>query len=354
MPESEHNTKLFWWFQILGWLAFSSFSAVTGLLYGRDWLYLAPAFIYAPVGMLLTWPLRWLFRVFWEKPLALQVTIAALASSTVAVAFAIARIYIYTRFFPESMAEVTDWREYLWEIVFTLYVMIAWSTLYFGVKYYRMSKQQKDRVLKAKAIAHQAQLKMLRYQLNPHFLFNTLNAISTLILSERNENANRMLSRLSAFLRYSLDSDPMQKVTLKQELDALNLYLNIEKLRFDSRLHLQFDVSQQASQMRVPSLILQPLIENAIKYAIAPKEDGGTIRIAAEVEFDQRLKIVVEDDGPGVDLESIKTHADGRGVGLANVRERLRVLYGDGQSFELNNAQPHGLRVTMRIPSEHD
>jgi LytS/YehU family sensor histidine kinase len=192
---------------------------------------------------------------------------------------------------------------------------------------------------------------MLRYQLNPHFLFNTLNAISTLVLEGDTQTANQMVTQLSAFLRHSLDRDPVQKISLKKELEAMNLYLSIEKIRFDDRLHVQIEVSPEASTALVPSLILQPLIENSIKYAIAAAEDGGTIAIKAERK-DDLLCMQIVDDGPGVaDLENIKP-SDGGGVGLVNTRERLLVLYGTQQQFQVSNRQPQGLTVKICIPFE--
>ena len=120
---------------------------------------------------------------------------------------------------------------------------------------------------------------MLRYQLNPHFLFNTLNAISTLILDNENRTANQTVMRLSEFLRYTLDQDPMKKVTLRQEIEAMNLYLTTERLRFGERLRLEFAVEERALEALVPSLLLQPLIENAVKFAVSPSEQGGSIRV---------------------------------------------------------------------------
>jgi len=199
-------------------------------------------------------------------------------------------------------------------------------------------------------MAHEAQLKMLRYQLNPHFLFNTLNAISTLVLERNTELANRMVTKLSSFLRFSLDNDPLQKLTLEQELDAIGLYLDIEKVRFEERLNLERDIEPEALQAQIPSLLLQPLVENAIKYGIARSEEGGTLRIAARV-FAGDLLLELSDDGPGVEL------VDGRieganGVGLRNTAERLRELYGDSHSFRLSNTEPHGLTIRIRIPFE--
>ena len=191
---------------------------------------------------------------------------------------------------------------------------------------------------------------MLRYQLNPHFLFNTLNAISTLILDRQNETANLAVSRLSDFLRYTLDNDPMKRVTLGSELDAIGLYLEIEKVRFGDRLIVRQEVETQALAALVPSLILQPLIENAIKYAISPSEDGGVIRISAKVSSGM-LMLQLADTGPG--LGNGKANgAKSCGVGLKNTRERLQQIYGDNQAFTLAPNDPHGLVVTINIPYE--
>jgi LytS/YehU family sensor histidine kinase len=229
-------------------------------------------------------------------------------------------------------------------------MMLAWSILYFFIKYYQIFQTVQKSALKSAAMAHEAQLKMLRYQLNPHFLFNTLNAISTLILERQTESANHMVTRLSSFLRYSLDNDPMQKITLDQELAALKLYLDIEKVRFEERLSLELDIAEEASQAVIPSLLLQPLVENAIKYGIARAEEGGKLRIAARV-FAGDLLLELSDDGPGVELvDGLIPQANG--VGLRNTRERLQELYGSQHSFRLSKTSPHGLTVNIRIPFE--
>ena len=155
--------------------------------------------------------------------------------------------------------------------------------LYFGIKYYESQRKQEEAMRKAVALAQEAQLKMLRYQLNPHFLFNTLNAISTLILDNENRMANHAVTRLSEFLRYTLDQDPMKKVTLRQELEAMNLYLTTERLRFGERLRLEYAIEEPAMEALVPSLLLQPLIENSVKYAVSSREQGGRVRIEGRV-----------------------------------------------------------------------
>jgi anti-sigma regulatory factor (Ser/Thr protein kinase) len=170
---------------------------------------------------------------------------------------------------------------------------------------------------------------MLRYQLNPHFLFNTLNAISTLILDKDTQLANSMVMKLSRFLRYSLDNDPMQQVTVAEELESLQLYLDIEKVRFGDRLTLHFNVTPDAQDALMPSLLLQPLVENSIKYAVSQSISGGSIAVSAAVS-DGCLQLSVADDGPGLDLRHGRLPKGG-GVGLANTRERLSQVYGDRQ-----------------------
>lgn len=239
--------------------------------------------------------------------------------------------------------------DYVGGVMGSFYILLCWSGLYFGIKYYQQLQEQTEQTLKATAAAHQAQLKMLRYQLNPHFLFNTLNAISTLILDGANETANKAVSRLSDFLRYTLDNDPMSRVTLGSELDAIDLYLEIEKVRFGDRLIVEKNIAEGAEQGLVPSLILQPLIENAIKYAISPSEDGGSLRISAKVQG-QTLVLQLSDTGPG--LGNGNNGQKSSGVGLKNTRERLQQLYGDKQAFTQAPNEPHGLTITINIPFE--
>ena len=272
------------------------------------------------------------------------------------------RSIIYSGWF-EHTKEMGDWKEKAGELAelyekvtymdtysSSLTMMLAWSVFYFSIKYHRVFQEYRESALKSAAMAHEAQLKMLRYQLNPHFLFNTLNAISTLILEQHTELANRMVSKLSNFLRFSLDNDPMLKISLAQELKALQLYLDIEKVRFEERLGLKLDIEEGAHRALIPSLLLQPLVENAIKYAIAQSEDGGNLRIAARV-FAGDLLIEVSDDGPGVEL--VDGNIPGaKGVGLRNTRERLQELYGERHSFKLCPADPHGLVICIRIPYE--
>jgi two-component system, LytTR family, sensor kinase len=189
---------------------------------------------------------------------------------------------------------------------------------------------------------------MLRYQLNPHFLFNTLNSISTLVLLKQTERANAMLSRLSSFLRYTLVNEPTGQVTVEQEVETLKLYLEIEKMRFEDRLRPNFEIDPSVARARLPSLLLQPLVENAIKYAVTPQEEGADIAITARRNLD-RVVITVSDTGPGAEDHWVKAQQS-TGVGLANIRDRLSQAYGADHRFETVSNKDGGFSVTIEIP----
>ena len=299
-------------------------------------------------GFLATLMLRSLYQKLWSK------SVAVLGTATLVTCYVVAFFWQWLRNVLYYDWVKNDWQpehlmDYVGGVMGSFYIMLCWSGLYFGIKYYQQLQEQTEQTLKAVAAAHQAQLKMLRYQLNPHFLFNTLNAISTLILDGSNKTANQAVTRLSDFLRYTLDNDPMSRVTLGSELDALDLYLEIEKVRFGDRLIIEKDIDDRAAKALVPSLILQPLIENAIKYAISPMEEGGTLRISARVQ-QGTLILQLSDTGPG--LGNGNNGQKSSGVGLKNTRERLQQLYGDAQAFALAPNEPTGLTITINIPFE--
>ena len=337
----------FWPLQIVGWGCYMilSFSAKVGE--GAPWSWIFFYLAVATSGVLVTSALRLGYRYVWHWP-TLRMTLASAA-------FLLLATLVQMKIFVALLAGFCDDCEmhsifgYLWYFTSMFYLLLSWSGLYFGIKFSRQLQAQKEAALKAQAMAHEAQLKMLRYQLNPRFLFNTLNAISTLVLDGKAQTANGMVGSLSAFLRYSLDSDPVQRVTLAQEIDATHLYLSIEQLRFGERLRVRLDVAPGVREALVPSLILQPLIENAIKHAVSRREEGGTIEIEARREGDS-LVIVLHDDGPG--CADFTERKNGHGVGLANTRERLSVLYGTRQDFSIANRIPQGCEVRLRLPFE--
>ena len=228
--------------------------------------------------------------------------------------------------------------------------MLFWSGFYFIIKYYQLFQIEKEKSLRSEALAHEAQLLMLRYQLNPHFLFNTLNAISTLVLSKTTEQANEMVTKLSKFLRYSLDHSPLDRVNLALELETSGLYLDIEKVRFADRLRLEFDIETGTESALVPTMILQPIIENSFKHGITKNEEGGTITIRARKKG-RLLTLEVADDGPGLSADEHEQELSlSKGVGISNIRNRLQVIYGNDHELMFTNVEPSGLSVTVVIP----
>jgi two-component sensor histidine kinase len=360
---TRNQHRLFWYIQIGGWVLWGVFGKY--LLTAAYIEELHPSYaqyvaVITMIALLLTLGLRYLYRFLWNRPVWLQITGFIGGSSLAGYLWWKSREIIYMGWL-ESAEETAAWVEKLGETaeIYTKFIfyegistsislMLAWSTLYFAIKYYRIFQEVRESALRSASMAHEAQLKMLRYQLNPHFLFNTLNAISTLVLEENTELANRMVTKLSSFLRYSLDNDPMQRITLEQELKALQLYLDIEKVRFEERLSLELDIEDKARDALIPSLLLQPLIENAIKYGIARAEGGGHLRISARV-FAGELLMEVSDDGPGCELRDNEI-PDAKGVGLKNTRERLATLYGAEHALKLSKTEPHGLTIGIRIP----
>jgi two-component system LytT family sensor kinase len=344
---TRNRNLLFWSLHFLGWSAYGFAQYLGALLFGKPVEYTKYIAIAALAGCILSMPLRYICRWLWTKPPATMVAGGIASAYLLACALRVVMNWAYHHYI-EPEWPIMHWYEYFMGALSSTYLMACWVGLYFGVRYYESLQMERVATLKSASLAQEAQLKMLRYQLNPHFLFNTLNAISTLILDNRNTTANSAVTGLSEFLRYTLDQDPMKKVTVAQEVDALNLYLNIEKMRFGERLTLDFAIDPAASTMLMPSLLLQPLIENAIKYAVSPREQGGRIRIGAHVTGGM-LQLEVADDGPG--LVDATRLANGRGVGVRNTRERLQVLYGERGTVLVANTEP-GLRVSLTFPAE--
>ncbi|MEO1136343.1 MAG: histidine kinase [Pseudomonadota bacterium] len=357
------KARMFWILQITGWLGFFALHilSVSTFVAGRSTDSLLYSVASSLIGFLTTSVLaRPVYRFARRQGPAVLLLLVMTSTLLMAVAMSAMKAQTFGILFGNAWMDLRGaslgTTNYLLLIVpdlpVNLFLLGSWAGFYFGINYYLKLRNEMERALVSARLADQAQLKMLRYQLNPHFLFNTLNAISTLVLEQDGKQANSMLTQLSAFLRYSLDSDPLQKTTLAEEVRALELYLTIEKTRFADRLNVTFDIDDNTTSAQVPSLILQPAIENAIKYAIAQMEAGGEIRITAKREGGA-LCMSVCDNGPNAPedptalLRNVKT-----GVGLVNMRDRLNYLYQDRAKFELRHVSPQGLCVALRIPFE--
>lgn len=231
---------------------------------------------------------------------------------------------------------------------FHLALFFYWAILgvNYAIEYYQKYRERELRASQLETRLAQARLQVLKMQLHPHFLFNTLNAISELVYKDP-ESAEQMITNLSDLLRLSLENVGVQEVPLKQELDFLNKYVEIEQTRFHDRLRLNMDIEPETLDACVPNMILQPLVENAIRHGIGMRSSGGQIEIGAD-RADGMLHLFVRDNGRG--LLNGEQKALKEGVGLANTRARLSHLYGAAHRFDLKNSPSGGLMVDLAIP----
>ena len=236
-----------------------------------------------------------------------------------------------------------------WKMTFDLaigryFLLLAWAALFLALLAGAQARAAERRGERFRTAAKAAELRSLRYQVNPHFLFNTLNSLSALVMTGKTDRAERMIQTISRFYRHSLANEPTSDVTLKDEFDLQQLYLDIEAVRFPERLVPVFDLPEELEEARIPGMILQPLVENSVKYAVSAVSRPVTITVAAREEFD-RLVITVTDDGPGVPEGSLH----GFGIGLANVSDRLEARFGSDIAFT-STPIPGGYKTEMRVP----
>lgn len=358
-PRSE-----FWAWQIGFWVFVSvvSYLSLT-LWYGQTGLaYIGHTLVQAALGLILSLILYWTFKKIWDKSIGLRFSVGLVLVIFIALFWTVARIEAFILMTSEQHV----WEDFGGWYFASIFIFLCWAGMFYGVKYYQLlqsehktmlaaeaeAKEEQIKRMRAQTVARDAQLKMLRYQLNPHFLCNTLNAINSLIESEDLEIAQGMTVQLSKFLRHSLDNNPDTKISLNNEVKALNLYLEIEKIRFGDRLQINFEISDEARLGRVPSLLLQPIIENSMKHAIAQSECGGLISLHAEV-VDNFLVLQLSDTGSGRQVARSKMQSSkGRGIGLRNTDERLEALYDKHYSVNLNLMPSGGIKTTIKIPYE--
>ena len=346
-PFFEDKNRAFWYLQGLGWSGYFILRSLSGFAGGLGWMWLVHTGLLTATGYSLTLLMGALFRrlikmkVLWTAILSLAAVVLASA------VFSVIETWSFATFLKPDSRPVGF--AFLAPILLNFALLAAWTALYYGVNYYILLEEQITQRERLESQASSAQLAMLRYQLNPHFLFNTLNSISTLVLLKQTERANAMLARLSSFLRYTLANESSAKVTLAQEVETLKLYLEIEKMRFEDRMRPHFRIESDTIGARLPSLLLQPLIENAIKYAVTPSESGADIWITATREG-HGIRIEVADNGNGGNADMAATQSTG--VGLVNIRERLNQAYGSAHGFTTRKNEQGGFSVVVEIPYE--
>jgi len=286
-------------------------------------------------------------RSSWVRSLLVHLPTSLLLST---IQLLIAEIVLQS-FLSEPLELYEAFRSIRFSFVFNFHINVLtyWAILGVGYarEYYRKYRDRELEAVQLEAQLSQAQLQALKMQLQPHFLFNTLNTISSLLHKDVSA-ADRVLARLGDLLRYSLSNIGVQEVTLREELDFLQRYLEIEQIRFGDRLRVNVAIEPETLDLKVPNLILQPLVENAIKYAVTPRTNGGRINISSHRE-NGALRLVVSDDGPGLPKEEEGITMK-EGIGLRNTRDRLQQLYGDQHRFTLLNKPKCGLEVSLVIP----
>jgi two-component system LytT family sensor kinase len=347
-PFFDDKNRAFWILQSIGWSGYFFLRSISGFANSMGWMFLVHTLLLTATGYSLTLLMASLYRrlirmkPLWTLVLSLATVVIAAGTFSIIETWSVAT-FLKPEFRPEGIVQ------YLGAILLDFSILAAWTALYYGINYFLLLENEIRQREKLEGQASTAQLAMLRYQLNPHFLFNTLNSISTLVLLKQTERANAMLARLSSFLRYTLVNEPAGKVTLAQEVETLKLYLEIEKMRFEDRLRPHFRIESETIGARLPSLLLQPLIENAIKYAVTPAENGADIWITAAREG-QAVRIEVADNGNGEGAEIAASPSTG--VGLANIRDRLSQAYGAAHRFETRKNDRGGFSVIIEIPYE--
>ncbi len=345
-PFFNDKNRAFWMLQSLGWSFYLLLRIVSGAGAGMSLSFAIPLLVSTATGYSITLIMGGIFKWLITRKPVITWSLSVLTFSTAVVLHSILDAWVYNLL--DRSGASFDGALFLTAVSLNSLLLGAWAALYYGINFYIIVEEQADQLLKLEGQATSAQLAMLRYQLNPHFLFNTLNSISTLVLLKQTERANAMLSRLSSFLRYTLANEAIAQVTLAQEVETLKLYLEIEKMRFEERLRPRFEIEASAERALLPSLLLQPLVENAIKYAVTPQEQGAEIAVGARLAGD-RVQITVSDTGD-VSGEGARVISTSTGVGLANIRDRLLQAYGDDHRFETRTVPGRGFTVLIDIP----
>lgn len=348
----------FWHFQIAGWVLLEILSLSRNLFYMSyfsqgniafaTFLKTFSFYILCDfVAMMVTVAMRYIYRpVFQSEPSPAKLVVVILGVSLAASLLSNSFDYFVSQFIPiEEKLFKRGFYSVIYSTLFNVTIFVSWSVLYFGIKFWRQWQLEKNRAEKSAYMAQTAQLQMLRYQLNPHFLFNSLNSVYALIDEDR-KASKEMLRELADFLRYSLVSRNFSIVPLREELDAIRLYLSIEKKRFEDKLIVEYNIDPEATEFPVLSFILHPLIENAIKYGLKTSPLPLYICVTASLS-DNKLTLQVENTGNWIEPTTAEEHQS-TGVGLKNVKQRLANTYPGRASITTEQGDGR-VRVTISI-----
>ncbi len=346
-----HNA-LFWALQIGGWFVFG----LIMLGYERPWQSPSTAAADVAAGVAAGFGLTIVYRILYRiQRRDIKSTIVVLGTSIVlAIAgapawYSLQKLLlelIHARELVAANHPELPWSSFNSEAFLYLgSILLIWTLFYFGINGWISLELERRRADRAEATAQTARLQALQSQLEPHFLFNTLNGISSLVAEGRNESATAMIARLSDFLRLTLQTAGTPEIPLADDLVFVRQYLDIQQLRFGDRLRFTFSIAPQALEALVPALLLQPLVENAVRHGILPRASGGVVNVSARTVAGTLL-LNVDDDGPGMQ----KSPSPSSGVGLSNTATRLAELYGAEAALNIGRSEAGGAGVAIRIP----
>ncbi len=347
----------FWLFFVL---IFSLRYAVAD--FPSQWEFAQTRAIVSLFGIGITWLLYLVLRQFDRRKLSLRISVAFVAAIPAAIAIAAINFYFFSQYQPSDMFDdpnlarqikdiqeqigITPVQEVMEQAISRYFFLIAWASLYLAIGYAREVREAERVASRFAQAAQNAELRSLRYQVNPHFLFNTLNSLSSLIIKGQNERAEAMVQNLASFYRTSLSSDPLEDVTLAEEVELQQRYLEIEAIRYPRRLLTRFDIPDELSGMIVPALILQPLVENAIKHGVSHSDRPVTIEISAR-RTESHVEISVADDAAPHNGEA---NGESNGIGLSNVRDRLEARFGTKARLTASADAEGGFLATIYLP----
>ncbi len=351
-----------WWaVQLLGWMLYCvvTFLSLT-LWYGDpQWLHVIQIFVEACLGAALTVPLGLSIKYAARGSITVRLIMHLLIVAITAFIWNIMRMYMFATLFPGS----NIWQEFGGWYFASFLIFALWTALYYSIRAYSAVAAEQERAMNeklrritAESLSRDSQLQMLRYQINPHFIFNTMNSINALVATERSKEAREMIDQFSSFLRITLEGDKDLFVQLDEEIDAIEGYLSVEKMRFHERLQMQIDIPSHLSDIMVPSLILQPIVENAVRHGVEGQRQTCLIKISAE-SVNDRLIIRVSNNGPTLKMNN-ETDKPGKrkegGVGLQNVRSRLDTVYDGDYIFSLEQSDAKTVTALISIPLSID
>jgi len=331
----------FWYVNILGWLAY--FFVDTFIVSVSDVLKSVSMFcentILIIIGFLITCGFRYFYKKYQyrTKPLVGvfgYVLLVSIIGSAIWYGCMLIALLLFRSWDVKTIEVVLTFRYTAYRFTGVVPLMTSWSLLYFGIKFWFEWSIEKERAEKADLLAQSAQLQMLRYQVNPHFLFNSFSSLRALIRSDR-EKAEEMVTKLSEFYRYSLSTKNSKEVTLIEELDAINYYLDIEKIRFGNKIEFHLNVEPLAEEYPIPSFIVHPLIENAVKYGMRTSPEPLIIVFSANVE---KGKLFIEISNTGKWISEKESGGHGTGTGLNNIKSRLEYSYPGKNKFSVSEA----------------